>query len=715
MIRQLLRQPFQRLTILAVSGVVILASACENLDYYGGGDEALPSTPTALVAAPASSSRINLNWTPSTDNMGVAGYRIYRGGVQIATSTGNAYGDEGLSANSTHTYMVAAYDSAGNVSPASNPATATTFGAGVTDTDPPTAPAVLVAVPASSSTIALTWAPSTDNAGVLGYRIFRGGVEIGTSSTLLYTDTGLSAATAYTYTVAAFDAAGNLSAHSNPATATTLGLGGSDTQAPTVPLALVAIPASSSSIALTWTPSIDNSGVLGYQIFRNGTQIATSAVSLYTDTGLAASTSYTYTVAAYDAAGNVSAQSAPATATTLGAGASDTDPPTVPLALVALPASSSSIALTWTPSVDNVGVLGYRVFRGGAEVGTSTLPLFTDAGLSANTAYTYTVAAYDAAGNESAESGPVSATTLPSGTGDIEPPTIPTGGVAVALTPGSVSITWNASTDNVGVLGYWILRDGVEIGSSATQTFTDLGLSPLTLYAYTIVAFDAAGNSSAASVAASVTTPNITINLGTAANFAVLGGTSVTIGGTPLNLSVITGDLGTSPANSITGLANATITGTVHAGDAAAATAQVDLATAYNACANLITGSGNDLSGQDLGGKTLTAGVYDFAASASLNGTLTLNGQGNANAMFVIKMGGDLNAVALSQVVLTNGAQAGNICWQVGGTATVGAGATIRGNLLALSSINLGLSAQLQGRALARTGGVGLNVNIVGL
>lgn len=136
-------------------------------------------------------------------------------------------------------------------------------------------------------------------------------------------------------------------------------------------------------------------------------------------------------------------------------------------------------------------------------------------------------------------------------------------------------------------------------------------------------------------------------SLGTAGSFAVLGGSTVTNTGS----SVITGDLGVSPGSSVTGFPPGTVNGTTHAGNATAAQAQSDTTTAYNSLAGQSCTS--DLTGQDLGGKTLTPGVYCFSSSAGLTGTLTLNGQGNANAVFIFKTGSTLTTASNSVVVVS--------------------------------------------------------------
>ncbi len=183
-----------------------------------------------------------------------------------------------------------------------------------------------------------------------------------------------------------------------------------DTQAPSVPTGLVATAVSSSQINLSWNGSTDNVGVSGYKIFRNGTQIATVSGTSYSSTGLSASTLYSYTVASYDAAGNTSAQSSAASATTQ-AGASDTTAPTVPTNLSATAISDSQINLVWTASTDNVGVFGYKIYRNGTQIASTSITSFSSTGLTASTLYSYTVAAYDAAGNNSTQSLAASATT----------------------------------------------------------------------------------------------------------------------------------------------------------------------------------------------------------------------------------------------------------------------------------------------------------------
>jgi hypothetical protein len=194
-------------------------------------------------------------------------------------------------------------------------------------------------------------------------------------------------------------------------------------------------------------------------------------------------------------------------------------------------------------------------------------------------------------------------------------------------------------------------------------------------------------------------------SLGTAQSFAVLGGSTVTNTG----LSVLTGDLGVSPGGAITGFPPGIRSGATHAADATALQAQNDLTTQFNTL-NAAACSA-DLTGQDLGGKTLTSGVYCFSTSAQLTGPLVLNAQGNANATFIFKTGSTLTTASGSSVSLINGGNPCGVAWKIGSSATLGTTTSFTGNLIALTSITLNTGANIVGRALARNGAVTLDTN----
>lgn len=186
-------------------------------------------------------------------------------------------------------------------------------------------------------------------------------------------------------------------------------------------------------------------------------------------------------------------------------GPADTQPPTVPTDVTASNITSSSVTLSWTASTDNVDVTGYEVYNGSTLAGSSTTTSYTATGLSASTAYTFTVIAKDAAGNRSPASAPVNVTTSEPIV-DTESPTVPTHLTASAITTSSVSLSWTASTDNVGVTGYDIFNGTTLSGSSTTPSYMVTGLTPETSYTFTVKAKDAAGNISPASSELTVTT-----------------------------------------------------------------------------------------------------------------------------------------------------------------------------------------------------------------
>jgi len=181
----------------------------------------------------------------------------------------------------------------------------------------------------------------------------------------------------------------------------------------------------------------------------------------------------------------------------------DTSAPSVPGGVSATAASTSAINLAWTAATDNVGVKGYKIYRGSSQIATVTGTSFSNTGLTSGKSYRDTVSAYDAAGNSSKQSSSVSATTS---SADTTAPTVPGGLSATAVSSSAISLSWSASTDEVGVQGYTVYRNGAELASVAGTTFSDSGLSPDTPYQYTVSAYDAAGNRSAQSASASATT-----------------------------------------------------------------------------------------------------------------------------------------------------------------------------------------------------------------
>jgi len=201
------------------------------------------------------------------------------------------------------------------------------------------------------------------------------------------------------------------------------------------------------------------------------------------------------------------------------------------------------------------------------------------------------------------------------------------------------------------------------------------------------------------------------ISLGpTVATFGVLAGSTVTNSGP----TVVAGNLGVSPGTAITGFTGIApggpgiVTGTIDSANAVAGQAESELTAAYNAAAGAAVTA---TKAGDLGGQTLPPGVYKSTSTLGITGTLTLDAQGNANAQFIFQIASALTTATGSNVVLINGANAANVFWQIGSSATLGTSSTFAGDILAFSSISLGTGAVLNGRALARNGAVTLLSN----
>jgi hypothetical protein len=240
-------------------------------------------------------------------------------------------------------------------------------------------------------------------------------------------------------------------------------------------------------------------------------------------------------------------------------------------------------------------------------------------------------------------------------------------------------------------------------------------LAPGTAYTATLTtgAKDVAGNALAANhvwsfSTAATTGGQVSPALGAAGTFVILGGSTVTNTGA----TALTGDLGVSPGTAVTGFPPGTMSGSTHAGDATSAAAMADLTIAYNDAAGRtlapVTVAGN------LGGLTLPPGLYKSTSSLAISsGDLTLDAQGDPNAVFIFQMASTLTTTSGRAIVLAGGAKSTNVFWQVGSSATLGTTSVFKGTIMAYQSISLNTGASLNGRALARIGAVTLASNAV--
>ncbi len=633
-------------------------------------DTTLPTVPTGLSATPVSSGQINLGWTASTDNVGVTGYKVYRGGALVGSPATASYNDTGLTASTSYSYTLSACDAANNCSAQSNPVSATTMSV---TTSSNIALASVGAVASASSTYASGnpvgavndnersgvnwdngggWADATANTQPDWVKINFNGTKtidrvvvytlqdnytnpIEPTDTLTFKTWGVTGFTvqgwdgsawitlatvsgnnlvkrtvsfaAYTTDRIRVNITSALAGYSRITEIEAWGVAASgaapDTTLPTVPTGLSATPVSSGQINLGWTASTDNVGVTGYKVYRGGALVGSPATASYNDTGLTASTSYSYTLSACDAANNCSAQSNPVSATTM----SVTTSSNIALASVGAVASASSTyasgnpvgavndnersGVNWdngggwadatantqpdwvkinfngTKTIDRVvvytlqdnytnpieptdtltfktwGVTGFTVqgWDGSAWITLATVSgnnlvkrtvsfaAYTTDRIRVN--ITSALAGYSRITEIEAwgvaASGAAPDTTLP---------TVPTGLSATPVSSGQINLGWTASTDNVGVTGYKVYRGGALVGSPATASYNDTGLTASTSYSYTLSACDAANNCSAQSNPVSATTMSVTTssNIALASVGAVASASSTYASGNPV-------------------------------------------------------------------------------------------------------------------------------------------------------------------------------------
>jgi chitodextrinase len=402
------------------------------------------------------------------------------------------------------------------------------------DTQPPTVPTGLKATTVNASSVSLSWNASTDNVGVTGYTIYRNGAAVGSTggpNATTFTDLSVAPATSYTYTVDAFDGSGNHSAQSAGIPVTTpapsgiqAGSSGAVSTASQVTSTTITLagPIPAGDLLAGWFGQYSSGGSVQVSDSINGAWTRTSASTTfgggtgdlamyYLQNSKAAPTGLTITISASSATylqGAASAYSGVATS-----GALDQ--------AVAAKGNSTSVDSGPTGAVGAGELVVGGIITGGSPgtvtPGSSQGQAFTmHAQTSSGSADLENVLG-SAAGTQDARATFSAATDWYAaaavfhgyGSGDTQPPTVPTGLAATSVTASSVSLRWNASTDNVGVTGYTIYRNGAAIGttSGSATTYTDSAVAPSTNYSYTVDAFDNAGNHSVQSAALPVTTP----------------------------------------------------------------------------------------------------------------------------------------------------------------------------------------------------------------
>jgi fibronectin type 3 domain-containing protein len=449
-------------------------------------DATPPPAPTALAGPSPTSAKPILNWASGgPDNgSGFARYNVYRNGALAGTATGTTFTDSALTVNGSSSYTVRAVDVAGNES------TASAALAVVWDNVPPPVPTGLNGAGVVTSTPHLDWFSGGPDglSGFDHYDVYRAGIKVGQASSPTFDDAGVTIDGSYVYTVKAVDAAGNASGASNAITVLR------DTTPPSVPQVTAAPTPIRTQPALTWASATDGSGsgVVRYDVYRDGALVASTATTTYTDDAALADGVYAYTVRAADLAGNVSSSSLSAAIRI------DRVPPDPPTGLTA--ATPTNLPhLTWTQASDAAtggsGIASYRVYRNGVRVGIVGVADFQDSTVALDDAYDYTVTAVDGAGNESA---PSSAVTV---LFDHTPPPPPTGLNGPTPSQAKPDMTWASGGADAlsGFAFYEISRDGGVVGTTTSPAFTDTALPANGSYVYTVRAVDYAGNRSLAS------------------------------------------------------------------------------------------------------------------------------------------------------------------------------------------------------------------------
>jgi chitodextrinase len=324
-------------TVLAQARWPIRTLECLTPASQPPADTEPPSRPTNPSVTRATTTSVELAWTPSADNVGVSGYEVERAGSGGVTAAAPTATITGLSCAAAYTFGIRAFDAAGNRSaPASLVAsTAACSGSGGPDSQPPTAPTNVVVTSRTATSIALTWSASSDNVGVRGYTLYRGGTQLGTTSSTSGIFSELTCNANYTLGVAAYDDAGN---HSSPTTLLVSTTACPDTTPPSTPAGLTASSVMETSLNFSWIASTDNVGVAGYDVYRNGTKMASPTTTTSAQAGLACGTSYAFGVESFDAAGNRSGRAQLTVATRPCA----PTPPTSGVALAVSPTGNDS-------------------------------------------------------------------------------------------------------------------------------------------------------------------------------------------------------------------------------------------------------------------------------------------------------------------------------------------------------------------------------------
>jgi cellulose 1,4-beta-cellobiosidase len=458
-------------------------------------DTTPPTAPSNLVIWNPGITTATLSWGASMDDVAVVAYDIdsLYGGPTLISSVQKTTAQIGsLQPGTTYTFVVRARDAAGNVSAPSNSAT---FVVTCCVDRPPDAPTDL-SWNNSDGTVVLSWVAPAYGSG-LTYRLYYGNYDLGVFADTSVAVIGFKPGTPYTFTVKAVDSFGNASLASN--SVTVLLPVPKDTTPPSRPTNLSWTSGSGGAVRLSWTASTDDGGVVLYQIYSNGLLSQTVAATTSATFQASVGQFYELSVKAIDGAGNVS----PASEATFVYLGEPPNPPSAPTKLQASNTAGTPVQLVWTPGTGGAPATTYQVYRDGLLVLSTTLTSVVVTAVAGSTTYSFTVKAVAADGNLSAASAPVAITTNKST--DTTPPSRPSHLRITQVTSTSVSLTWNASTDNVGVIAYEVFAGSVLVGMPIGTSTTISGLAEGQSYSFTVSALDAVCSVSQASSPVTVT------------------------------------------------------------------------------------------------------------------------------------------------------------------------------------------------------------------
>ena len=475
-----------------------------------------PPTAPANLTGRSGYTTANLSWAPSTDNIGVAGYNLFRctppaagqpcTGAWLANTTMPSYSDSSLTDNTPYNYQVQAFDFAGNNSPLSPTLSLLTYKTSAASA------ANLVATAISAQEIDLRWSPPASSTGLNQYLIFAGSstsnlqqIAVTPSSQTTYKDLNLPAGTTYYYGIVAVEQ-GIDAAVSNIASTATLPL-------PEPPNNVAGAP-TRTTIVLTWQENLPPGSlpISHYEILQGAApgkmiQVAQKSAATYTAVSLSPNTVYYFEIQAVDTGHDSSAPSVQIAVTTL-------PMPAAPVAVIATASSTTAVTVTWSETIPPGGlpIKDYNILRGTSPTGlrqlaTRTASPFIDTAASKSATYYYAIEAVDTAGGVSPASALAQVTTFAQ-------PAAPVNLAATANSATQVTVAWSESLqpDGLPIKGYSIFRGTspsglAQVASGMVSPFIDTGASAKTAYYYAVEALDTAGDASAMSAAAKVITP----------------------------------------------------------------------------------------------------------------------------------------------------------------------------------------------------------------